>query len=107
MRLVAALLLGLEARAAVHRAISAGLERNLRGLAAAVADHIVHLTIAATGAAAAVGLTTLSAARRATTGLILEALVGVELLLGRGEYELCAALAAGDGLVFEHGKKPS
>ena len=65
-----------------------------------IADHIVHLTL---GAAATVGGTTRSAAGGAAAGLVLEALIGVELLLGRGEHELLAALAASEGLVFKHG----
>jgi hypothetical protein len=102
--LVTALPLGLEARAAVHGTISAGLEGNLSGLAAAIADHVKHLTLAAT--IAAVLGTTRSTARGATTGLILEALISIELLLGSGEHELSAALTAYQSLVFEHGKNP-
>ena len=46
------------------------------------------------------------AASGAAAGLVLEALLGVELLLRSGEYELLAALAASKSLVFKHGKKP-
>ena len=95
----------LEAGAAVHRAISAGLEGNLGGLAALGANHVIHRAIAAVEAA--VGSLALVAAGLATAGLILEALIGVELLLRSGENELIAALTAYQGLVFEHGYKPS
>ena len=63
--LEAVLTVGFEAGAAVDRTIPAGLEGNLRGLAAAVADHIVHLTLA-TGAA--IVLATGGTAGRATAG---------------------------------------
>ena len=101
MRLIAALALCLEAGAAVNRTITAGLERNLGVLAAAVANHIIHLTLATVGAA--ICLTTGSTACRATAGLVLETLVSIELLLGSGENEFCAALTANQSLVFEHG----
>ena len=102
--LVAALTLRLEACAAVNRTVTAGLERHLSGLAAAIADHIVHLALATVGAT--IGLTAGCTASRATAGLILEALVSIELLLGSGENEFCAALTAYQSLVFEHGKYP-
>ena len=103
--LIAAGLLSLEASAAIYRTISAGLEGNLSGLTAAVADHIIHLTIA--GAGSAVLGATLRAAGGAAAGLVLETLVSIELLLGSGEYEFVAALTAGQSLVFEHGNIPS
>jgi hypothetical protein len=94
-----------EASAAVHRAISAGLEGHLGGLATLGANDIVHRAIAAVETA--VGSLALVTAGLAAARLILEALIGVELLLGRGENELIAALTAYQSLVFEHGKKPS
>ena len=103
--LEAALTLLLEAGTAVDRTIAAGLERNLSGLAAAIADHVKHLTLA-TGSAATILRATGCAAGRATTGLILEALVSIELLLGSGENELGAALTASQSLVLEHGIYP-
>ena len=103
--LVAALTLCLEAGAAVNRTITAGLERNLGVLATAIADYIVHLTLA-TIVAAVLGATG-CAACGATAGLILEALISIELLLGSGENEFCVALTANQSLVFEHGKIPS
>jgi hypothetical protein len=94
-----------EASAAVNRTISAGLEGHLSGLAALGANDIVHRAIAAVETT--VGSLALVTAGLAAAGLILEALIGVELLLGRGENELIAALTAYQSLVFEHGKKPS
>ena len=99
-----ALTLRFEASTAIDRTISAGLERNLSGLAAAIANHVIHLTFA-TGSATILG-TASRTARGATTGLILEALVGIELLLRSGENEFGAALTASQGLVFEHGIYP-
>jgi len=104
IELVAALTVCLEACAAIYRAISAGLERNLSVLAAAVTDYIVHLTLATI--CAAIGLTTSCTACGATAGLILEALVSIELLLRSGKNEFCVALTAYQSLVFEHGKYP-
>jgi hypothetical protein len=90
----------LEAFAAVDRTITARLDRHLGGTATAIAHHIVHRTIAATGAA--VGLTTIGSASGATARLVLEAFVSVELLLRSGENELRAALTASQGFVLEH-----
>lgn len=104
-RLIAALTIGLEAGAAIDRTVSAGLERNLSGLAAAIADHIIHLALATIGAT--IRLTTSRAASGAAAGLILEALVSIKLLFRRGEHEFCAALTANQSLVFEHGYIPS
>ena len=100
--LITALTVGFEALTAVDRTVSAGLEGNLSGTAAAIADHVIHLTLAAV-AVATVLLTAGGTAGRAAAGLILEALVGVELLLGSGEHELVATLAANQSLVFVHG----
>ena len=91
--------LSLEASAAVHGAISAGLEGHLGGAAAAIADHFVHLT---RSAVAAVLSTTSSTASGAAAGLILEALLGEESLLGSGEHEFVAAVTAGQGLILVH-----
>ena len=102
--LVAVLTLGLEALAAVHGTIATGLEGHLGGAAAAVADHFVHLT-GAIVVAAVLG-TTGSAASGAAGGLILEALLGEESLLGSGEVELGAAVTAGQGLILVHGGIP-
>ena len=101
---IAALALGLEAGAAIDRTVSAGLERHLSGLTATVADHIVHLALATVGAT--VRLTAGGTASRATAGLILEALVSIELLFRSGENEFRAALTANQSLVFEHGINP-
>ena len=82
---------------AVNRTITAGLEGDLRGGATFIADHVVHLALAAMAVATAVGT-----AGGATAGLILEAFFGVESLLGAGEDEFGAALAASEGFVGIH-----
>lgn len=104
LSLITALTLRLEACTAIYRAISTGLERNLSGLSATIADHVIHLTLATIGAT--ILLTTRRTASGATTGLILETLVSIELLLGSGENKFCAALTANQSLVLEHEKYP-
>ena len=99
-----ALALAVEAVAAIYRTVSAGLEGNLGGDAAAVAYHFVHLTLATVTTAA--GRAALGTAAGATARLVLEALLGVELLLGSGEHEFGATLAASQYLVFIHGMVP-
>ena len=100
-QLVLGTILG-EAFTAVHGPIATGLEGHLGGAAATVADHFVHLAF---GTVAAI-LTAGSTAGGAAAGLILEALFGVESLLGSGEHEFVAAFTAGEGLVLVHGLKP-
>jgi hypothetical protein len=95
--------MGLEAIAAVHGAISTGLEGHLGGAAAAIADHFVHLTGAIV---AAVGVTASGAASGATAGLVLEALLGKESLLRSGKHKFGAAVTALEGLVLIHGGIP-
>ena len=95
--------MGLEAIAAVHGAISTGLEGHLGGAAAAIADHFVHL---AGAIVATVSVAARSAAGRAAAGLVLEALFGEESLLGSGEHEVGATIAALEGLVLIHGIIP-
>ena len=104
-RLEAALTLLIEASAAVDRTVSAGLEGNLGVAAAAIADNVKHLTLGAVYVLVVL-LTTSRAASGATAGLILEALVSIELLLGSGENELSVALTASQSLVLEHGIYP-
>ena len=100
--LVARVLLGV-AIAAVNGAITAGLEGNLRGSAATVADYFVHLTVAAVAATAlSAAVTTGRAAGSATGGFVGEALFREELLLRSGEGEFGAAIAAGEGFVCVH-----
>ena len=100
--LIPLLTLGFEALTAVHGPVSAGLEGNLRGTAAAVADHFEHLP----GAVSAVLGTTGSAAGGAAAGLILEALLGEESLLAGGEDEFVAAVTAGQCFVLIHSGNP-
>ena len=98
--LIPVLALRFEALAAVHGTIATGLEGHLGGAAAAIADHFVHLT----GRVAAILGAAGSTAGGAAAGLILEALFGEESLLAGGENEFVAAVTAGQGLVFIHGK---
>ena len=93
-------LVGLIALAAVNGTVASGLEGHLGGLAAAITDHVVHGTVSA--GSATVLLTASLTAGGAAAGFILEALIGVELLLAGGEDEFVAALTALEGLVFEH-----
>ena len=69
-------------------------------LHAAIADHFVHLTGAIV---ATVRVAASSAASGAAAGLILEALLGEESLLGSGEHEVLAAVTALQRLVLIHG----
>ena len=86
----------LEAGAAVDGTVIAGLERDLGGCAAICADCVKHLTLTVAGGLAVVS------AFLAANGLILEALLRVELLLACGENEFLAAILAYQCLVFEH-----
>ena len=90
---------GLRSLTAVHGPVSAGLEGNLRGAAAAVADHFVHLA----RAIAAILSTAGGAAGGAAAGLVLEALLREKFLFAGRENEFVAALTAGQSLVFVHG----
>ena len=87
-----------EAIAAVHGPIAPGLEGNLGGAAAAIADHFVHLAFATVAAV----LTTGGAAGGAAAGLVLEALFSEESLFGSGEHEFVAAFTAGERFVLIH-----
>ena len=89
-----------EAVAAVHGTISAGLEGNLGFASAAVADHGEHGP--GSSAVAVLGLAGVTAGL-AAPGLVLEALLGVELLFAGGKDELVSAVTAGQCLVFVHG----
>ena len=90
-----------EAVAAINRTVGTGLEGNFAGLAAACADRVIHLTVAAatTGRALLAGGTAILA----TLGLIGETLFRVEFLLAGGEGEAGSAIFADDGFVAEHG----
>ena len=95
------LLLSGIALTAVDGTISTGLERNLGGLSAAIADHIVHNALSV--AVLAIGSTAGSTAGRAAAGLILETLLREEFLFAGRENEFVAAITAGQGLVLVHG----
>ena len=92
-----------KAIAAIHGLITARLEGNLGFLAAVGADRGEHLALRA-------GIAILraegGAALRAAAGLVLEALLGVERLLGSAEDEFLAAIAADKGLVLIHNLYP-
>ena len=102
----------LEAVAAIHGLVTARLERNLGNAAAARACCFEHLALAAatvTAAAAATATATAHArglaglpAIRATAGLVLEALLFVELLFAGGKRELIPAVDAGYELICIH-----
>ena len=100
----------LEAVAAIHGLVATRLERNLSDSAAARACCLEHLalaaavaasTAAAPAAAHAAGLAGLPAIR-ASAGLVLEALLLVELLFASGKRELIPAVDAGDELIGIH-----
>ena len=96
--LVAAPRKAAEAVAAVHRAPAGWLKRDLGLLSAVAADHVEHLARRSTAIAACA--TPDGATVGAASGLVLQALGGVELLLASGECELLAAVATGQGLVL-------
>ena len=88
-----------EAIAAVHGLIATRLEGNLGLLAAIGTDRGEHLTLRA-------GIAILRAesgtALRAAARLVLEALLGVERLLGSAEDEFLVTVAANEGFVLIH-----
>jgi len=90
------LLDGCKALAAVNRSVAGGLEGNLSFLAASCANSGKQLSLRLGGVLACV------TAGLAALGLILEALLCVELLLAGGEYELVAAFFARQCLVLVH-----
>jgi hypothetical protein len=80
-----------EALTAKYGTVATGLEGDLRGYAALVANHVVHLALpTAYSIVPASG-----AARGAAARLVLETLFGVERLFRSGEREGLAALLAG------------
>jgi hypothetical protein len=81
---------------AINRTITPRLERYLGSNATLIANDREHLAFAT------VLVTTIGTAGRTTTGLILETLFSVESLLGSGEGEFGAALAAGQNFVGVH-----
>ena len=104
-QLIAGSALSVEALTAEHGTVATGLEGHLGGLAAVRSHHDIHLsgsgcTVAALGA-------TSRAALRAARGLVHEALLGEESLLGRGEHEFLAAVAADKRFIFVHGWETS
>ena len=101
---VSAVAIALEALAAIHGAVALGLERHLSGGSAAVADDFVVLAIRTAGVVAvAASHTAVVAAGR----IVLEALLGEELLLRSGEHEFLATVAADKRFVFKHDRFPS
>jgi len=90
--LVLRLTVTVEAITAINGAIAARLEGHLRGYAAAIANHFVHLPLTAAGV---LRCTTSRAAGGATAGLILKAFVSKELLLAGREHEFLTAIPTG------------
>lgn len=89
-----------EAIAAVDGAIPTGLKGNGTGVAALSTNSLKHGALATgTGCDTLAGVT----AGLTALGLIVEALLSVELLLSCGEGELLTAVFANDCLVLEHG----
>ena len=86
----------LEAGAAVDGPVVTGLERNLGGGTAVCAHGVKHFALAIAG-----GLPG-SSAVLAADGLILEALLSVELLLASRKDEFLTAILTNQCLVFEH-----
>ena len=104
-QLIAGSALSVEALTAEHGTVATGLEGHLGGLAAVRAHHVIHLT--GSGRTVAVLGATSRAALRAARGLVHEALLGEESLLGRGEHEFLAAVAADKRFIFVHGWETS
>jgi len=94
--------MGGEAVGAVDGLVQPRLERDLGLFAALGADGGVHLPIPVSAEPASLppGRLAGCAAFRAASGLVGEALLREELLLARGEDELAATIAAGEGLVL-------
>ena len=90
-----------EAVAAVDGLVATRLEGNLRLLAAVGADRGEHLALR-TGIA--VGGAERGTALRAAARLVLEALLGIESLLGSTEDEFLAAVTANEGFVLIHNR---
>ena len=86
--------------AAVYRSVVGRLEGNLRNTTATCTSSLVHLAL---GLTACLSLVT---AALASLGLVLEALLCIELLLTCGEHELAAAVLAFQSLVFVHVSLP-
>ena len=101
---IAGLTLRFVALTAVDGTIATGHEGHLSVAAATGANDFVHLA-GAIVVATVLG-TTGSTASGAAGGFILEALFRKEGLLVGREHEFVAAVTAGQGLVFVHGRKP-
>ena len=89
-----------EAFAAVDGAVGLGDEGYASRLAASGTGRLIHFARLAIGRPGFAGL----AARLATSGLVLETLLRLELLLTGGEHELSASVTADQRLVLVHGK---
>lgn len=91
-----------KALAAVDGTVALGDEGNGRGRAAGGTGRFKHLT----GSGSAVRLAG-GTALFAAGGLVLEALLGIELLLASGKHKFSAAVAANQRLVFVHDRVAS
>lgn len=94
--------LGGEAITAVDGTVTTGHEGHLGGVAALGTGHVVHLTGSGSSVAAVLSATG-STAGSAAGGLVLEALLDEEGLLGSGEHEFVATVTANKGFVLVHG----
>ena len=99
--------MALEAVAAVDWLVAPRLERHFCRATAAAAGRAEHLPLTTTAAveartAAALLRFTRSPAIRATARLVLETLLGIELLLAGGEGELLSTIHARDELIGIH-----
>ena len=103
----------LEAVRAIDRLVTTRNERDHRLLATGAADGRVHGALGATTTVTAAAVPVGSAATRvaagligtpagrATSGLVSEALLGIEFLLAYGEDEIFATITTGHGLIYE------
>ena len=85
-----------KALAAVYGSVVVGLERNLCLFAAVCANCSKHLAVRL------VCILTVVTASLASLRLVCKAVLSVELLFACCEYEICTAVLALKGLVFEH-----
>lgn len=96
------LILSFEAVAAIHRAVTARLKRNLAGLATPGAYCVEHLA-GTTVAAARVGVTlACDTAGLAALRFVCEAFLSIKLLLTSSKSEFLSAILADHGLVVVH-----
>ena len=79
--------------------ITAGLERHLSGVSAAIANCIIHLAVACSPVVSAITIALVGVAGGAAGRLILKAFLNDEILFRSGEYEFGAIITEGKGFV--------